>query len=300
VTLAKEQEAVTTEILGRVGGSPGEDHTPHHLRLALVEDESRLRRRTGIRARDSNASGLPTRTLDELLADSTLPTDVEWLVEGLIPRGGMTVVYGIGKGGKTTLLSHLAAAIVSGREFLDRSVREGPVLWLDLEQHVTLTRRKLDEAGAAGCSNPLHVYNGPAPRTDEVARELAKRGAVAVVIDSLSKYLCLKDENDAAEVTARLGPLLDLAHGANAAVIAIHHDRKSDGALGRNMRGSSAFLAAVDVAIGVKREAGDEFRRRLDCVSRYDEVDEEISVRLTPSGYVSEQSSPALRHSTIP
>jgi RecA-family ATPase len=141
------------------------------------------------------------------LADPNLPNNVEWLVEGLVPRGGLTVVYGIGKGGKTTLLSHLAAAIVGGQEFLSRSVKEGPVLWLDLEQHVTLTRRKLDEAGAAGRPNPLHIYNGPAPRPEDVAGELTRRSAVAVVIDSLSKFLCLKDENDAAEVTARLGPL---------------------------------------------------------------------------------------------
>jgi AAA domain-containing protein len=225
---------------------------------------------------------LPTRTADELVADETLAGDVEWIVPGLLARGALTAVYGIGKGGKGTLATYVAACVVSGAPCLGQAVTAGDVLWLDHEQHERLTRRKLEEAKAFGHAHKVHVYNGPAP--DDFARveaTIRKTGALVLGIDSLSRFLQLEDENAAAEVTAQLGRLVDLVHRTNVALLAIHHDRKSGGEHGRGMRGSSAFLAAFDIAVHVKRETDDEqdTRRRLLSVSRYDEANQTLIVR---------------------
>jgi hypothetical protein len=229
--------------------------------------------------------GLRLRTADELAADDTLRGDVRWVVPGFVPRGAVTVPYGVGKSGKSSLAAYVAACVVSGRPCLGRPVVPGAVLWLDLEQHVRLTRRKMLEAGATGHSHAVHIYNGPAPTLADVEAALVETGAVLLVVDSLSRFLRLEDENSAAEVTAALGRLVEVAHRRDVAVLAIHHDRKSGGDHGRGMRGSSAFLAAVDVAVQLKRETDgdvDDGRRRLVCVSRYDEANGTLVVRRVP------------------
>lgn len=198
-------------------------------------------------------------------------------------------MYGIGKGGKTTLLTHAAAAIVAGIPFLEREVLHGPVLWLDLEQHWTLTAQNFERARAFGHAHAVHIYNGPAPKLPDVRATVRAIGAVAVVVDSLSKLLAFQDENDAAEVTRKVTRVLDIARETNAAFIAIHHDRKREGDQGRAMRGSSAFLAATDMAIALKAVGGDQDRsRRLECVSRYPDAITTLCARLTDDGYVAE------------
>lgn len=234
----------------------------------------------------SNRKTLWLRTLEELLADASL-TATAWLVDGLIPLGGLTILHGLGKTGKTTLLTHLAGAIVKGSPFLEREVRKGPVVWLDLEQHLALTVRKLAGAGASEQPHLVYIHNGVAPDLREVVDAVRKNGAVAVVVDSLSTLLRLQDENAAAEVTTKVSPLLRLARDTNTAVIAIHHDRKREGAGAGSMRGSSVFLNAADVVMGLKADGGhQDCTRRLECTGRYDEARGTLSVRLTKGGYV--------------
>lgn len=252
--------------------------------------------RHGIR-RPFRKDSLHTRTVEELDADPDLAGGVKWLVEDMIPSAALTVLYGIGKGGKTTLLSHVAAAVVSGTTILERDTLAGPVLWVDLEQQIALTRDCLKGAGAIDCTHKVHVYNGPAPILAAIEQATTQNGAVLVVIDSLSKLLGLRDENDAAEVTRGITPLLELCRSTGAAVVAIHHDRKREGVGGRNMRGSSAFLAAVDVAISLKVDGSDkEGRRTLDFVSRYSPPNgTSLSIRLTDSGYEVQGDRQAVR-----
>jgi hypothetical protein len=227
-----------------------------------------------------------TRTLDELLADPKLAGGPRWVVDGLIPEGGLTILYGIGKGGKTTFLGHLCAAVVSGKSFLDRDVAAGAVLWVDLEQHVSLTRQTLAAAGANEQAHPVHIYNGMAPDLTSIEESIRGLGVTLVVIDSLSKLLQLRDENDASLVNAALTPLLQMIRETNVGLIAIHHDRKREGDGGRGMRGSGVFLATLDVCIGLKREGGtDSSQRRLQVTGRYPGADGTFVVDLTPDGY---------------
>ncbi len=237
---------------------------------------------------------LPTRTADELVADESLAGDVEWILPGLLARGALTALYGIGKGGKGTFATYVAACVVAGVPCLKEPVTATDVLWLDHEQHVRLTRRKLEEAKAFGHAHRVHVFNGPAPDSLSIVEAtIAKAQAGVLVIDSLSRFLQLEDENAAAEVTDKLGQLVELAHRTNVAVLAIHHDRKSGGDHGRGMRGSSAFLAAFDVAVHLKRESEDEqdTRRRLHSVSRYDEANRTLIVRRELDGTYSVEGS---------
>jgi predicted ATP-dependent serine protease len=253
-------------------------------RVSPLEGDSTRNLRNPRGAQGCTIQPLVTYTVDELEADPNLADGVQWVVDGLIPQGGLTILYGIGKGGKTTFLSHLAAAVVLGQPFIDRDVRQGPVLWVDLEQHLSLTKETLVNAGARG--REVHVYNGIAPDLRALEAKIREVRATLVVIDSLSKLLQLRDENDASQVNNALTPLLQMIRETNVATVAIHHDRKREGDAGRGMRGSTVFLATLDVCIGLKREGGtDSTQRRLEVNGRYPGAGGTFIVELTAEGY---------------
>ena len=70
------------------------------------------------------------------------------LLGPLIVQGARTIVLGHTGAGKSTLISRLSAAIVSGSSFLDwAGVGDGRVLLIDLEQSEADAKRMLREAG---------------------------------------------------------------------------------------------------------------------------------------------------------
>ena len=107
-----------------------------------------------------------------------------------------------------------------------------------------------------------------------------------VIIDTLATFWKVKDENDAGAMTQAVIPLLNLARESGACVLLIHHSRKSEGAYGDEIRGSSALFALVDIAVIMKQHEV-ETQRKLIAMSRYPETPSELLVELRETGYVS-------------
>jgi len=96
----------------------------------------------------------------------------------------------------------------------------------------------------------------------------------------------VRDENSAAEVNAALMPLRAIS-ATGAAVILVHHDRKSGGTNGEGARGSSAIGGFPDALVQLRRyrdQPGDT-RRRLSYVGRFDCAPAEVIIDLTEDGY---------------
>jgi RecA-family ATPase len=74
-----------------------------------------------------------------------------------------------------------------------------------------------------------------------------------VLADTLAAFWRIENENDAAEMTKVVKPLLQLARESGACVLLNYHARKSEGSYGDEIRGSGALFALVDVAILMKR-----------------------------------------------
>ncbi|MBX6370152.1 MAG: AAA family ATPase [Rhodospirillales bacterium] len=77
-------------------------------------------RRQAAESADARAAGEPARPAGgrrlRLRSVATVePRQVRWLVPGLIPRGALTLVAGIGGAGKSTFLCAVAAAVSAGR-----------------------------------------------------------------------------------------------------------------------------------------------------------------------------------------
>ena len=60
--------------------------------------------------------------------------DRPWLVDGLLPMAGFSIVGAKPKVGKSTLARNLALTIARGETFMDRKTAQGPVVYLALEE----------------------------------------------------------------------------------------------------------------------------------------------------------------------
>ncbi len=224
--------------------------------------------------------------------------DVEYLLPGLIPKGAFVVLYGSPKAGKTTLAMHMAAALAGAQEF-DGGKGFHSVAWLDLEQPRRTTQRRLREVRAHCSMADFTVYQGAPPALSEVLGAIDHWKPAAVFVDSLSRWLRLESENDNAELNRVLGPVLTAFQARDVSLVVIHHDRKSEGEGGRNMRGASSLLAMCDVAIEVKVEGGaGSTLRKLNLVSRH-EGQRSMLLRLTADGFASEESPDRKRDEEI-
>jgi len=190
----------------------------------------------------------------------------EWLWEGVLPRGGMSLLVAKPKVGKTTAALRLAVAVSRGEDFLGRTTAQVPVIYLALEEKKAEVRKSLATLGVA--DEPLHFHFGLAPKNGirEIDALAAETGAGLIIVDTLQKLTRIKDLNDYALVTNTLEPLLAVARNRNCHIMLLHHASKAERTDGDEILGSTALLGAVDTAIILKkREQG----RTFSTIQRY-------------------------------
>jgi predicted ATP-dependent serine protease len=222
--------------------------------------------------------GLRFTRLADLLAEPE--EKVSWVIEGRLPTGGLSLLAGKPKAGKSTLARCLALAVARGEPWLGFPSQQGLVLYLALEEKRTEVRLHFSAMGATA-DDPVEVFIAPSPQ-DGLAqlRQVAEeRRPVLIIVDPLIKLVRVRDGNDYPEVTRALEPLLTLARQTGAHVLAVHHLGKGERAGGDAILGSTAFFAAVDTALLLKR--GDRYRT-LASIQRYGEDLEETVLTLDP------------------
>jgi RecA-family ATPase len=77
------------------------------------------------------------------LYDFDRPDPLQWEVDGLVPKGHLTMLIADGGTGKSFLALHLAMCIASGQLFLGRDVDRGRVLYIDHELDADEQRRRV-------------------------------------------------------------------------------------------------------------------------------------------------------------
>jgi hypothetical protein len=183
-----------------------------------------------------------------------------WIVDELISVGGMAMLYGKPKAGKSCLGRDLAFCIATGEPFLGRKTQKGRVLYLALEESpIDLHQKWSRMAVPAECAANLHLYtDGPVKRTDAIANleeAVLQFDPTVIMIDTLFRFIKIGDENSYSQSTEAMDPLLKIARERNIAMIGLHHERKMGGDNGDGMLGSTGFFGSVDVAIKVDKAA---------------------------------------------
>ena len=221
---------------------------------------------------------------------SRAPEAVPWLVKPWVVLGGITMVSGKAKlAGKTTWTLHLVRAVLEGGEFLGEVAAPGSVVYLT-EERTSSFVNALRRAHLADHRDLMVRQYRPGDVWTEVVRDALAEGqrigARLIVVDTLPVFAGLAGDNENAAGYAReaLDPLSGLD---DIAVVVEFHDRKSGGDPGDATRGSSAFAGAVDIIADLRRLGGDgqERRREIVAVGRFDDTPDKVIVELSGNGY---------------
>jgi len=213
------------------------------------------------------ASGFRLTPIGDLLREPE--ADVEWVWDDTLPSGGLSIVSGKPKAGKSTLVRALALSIARGEPFLGRPTTRGPAVYLALEEKRGQVQAHFKRMGAR-VDDPLAVHVGAAPEDALTQLEVlvAERNPSLVIIDPLNRFARIRDLNDYSMVDARIAPLMALARTTGAHLLLVHHEGKGANLrdAGDSILGSTALFAAVDAAISVRRI---DSRRTLESIQRY-------------------------------
>jgi len=214
-----------------------------------------------------------------------LGTEPRYLVKGIIPRTGLTVVWGPPKCGKSFWIFDLAMHVALGWQYRERRVQEGPVVYCAFEGQTGIQAR----AEAFRQAHPIE-REGPAPfylqpvTLDLVAdhKELItaiKRQSLApvmVVLDTLNRSL-KGAENDSKDMAAYIAAADAIREAFNCSVAIVHHC----GIDGTRPRGSTALSGAVDAQLAVRRDASDAIIIEVEFL-KDGAAGDTIASRLTP------------------
>ena len=202
--------------------------------------------------------------------------EIGCIVDGLIRDGSLNIVSGHPKTGKSTIIRQLTACVVSGKSFLGFKTVQNNVLYFCLEEHPKHFRKKLvdmgldaDAFGRIWVESSRMGYDGNS--IVDIENFVVNNSIGMVVIDTLSRFWNIKDENSAREVDTFISPLLGMTRRTGAAIMMIHHLKKGESSGGMDIRGSGALFASVDASFSFKRHGGESSQQRIISIySRYD------------------------------
>ena len=197
-------------------------------------------------------------SLAQLLAEQPAEPPSGWIEPGLLPAQGILFVGGEPKVGKSLLVANLALALAAGEDragFTVPAARRVLVCQFELPvpQFVTRLAAMRHSLGPAADQNLLvdtraigHLLSAPQGLNHFLAAA-REASAEVIVLDPLYSTHD-QDENDTRSMAALCQSLLRLRDASRAALIVVHHVRKSIGRdeIGRAFRGSSALHAVGD------------------------------------------------------
>jgi hypothetical protein len=231
---------------------------------------------------------LPQEVWDpEVMTSHDQPTD--WLWQGFIARGNATLLTGMWKAGKTTLLSLLLSRRKDGGTLGAIPIKAGKTIIVTEEnfQRWGQRARALDFGGKV-CFLARPFLTIPTPEQwqillERILRLRSEHGIDLAVIDPLAPFFHC--ENNAKNILQTMLPLRALAD-AGMAVVGMHHPAKKEKPLGAAARGSGALLGHVDISIEMRHPGGDPLtrRRRLFTLSRLPETPRSILLELNAEG----------------
>lgn len=209
-------------------------------------------------------------SLEELL--SRPHQETEWLWEGRLVAGSVSICTAKPKVGKSTIARNLALSVARGDSFLGWKVMKGAVVYLVLEERAEDVAADFRAMGADGSEDILFADHGT---VFEAIGILKDRKPLLLVIDPLFRLVRVKDEKGYAELYSAMGPLIDIARETGTHILGLHHSPKSpkSDAIDSPI-GSTAIGGAVSTLLVMKRTKS---YRTLETVQRVGEnLDEMI------------------------
>lgn len=198
-----------------------------------------------------------------------------WAVQGLLSLPSLSIVYGAPGTMKSLLTADLLTCVAAGLPWLDPlpgqnakpfQTVQSPVLWIDFDNGRRRTHDRFEAFARARnlpADTQLYYTSMPTPwldasdqlAVDQLTNRIKRFEAKLVVLDNLGTISGGVDENSP-EMLPVMSHLRQVTEKTGAAIIIIHHQRKSSGIKGRAgdaLRGHSCIEAAIDLALLVER-----------------------------------------------
>ena len=209
--------------------------------------------------------------------------DPGFIVEDLIP-GGVNVLAGDEKSGKSWMMLHMAICIATGQDFLGHPVKQGNVLYLSLEDtYVRLQRRLFNLTNEIGHGRLLlGIQSGTLDDglMEQLEDTLEKKPDInVIIIDTLQLIRGNGKEVSYANDYADVMILKDFGRKHKLSVFVVHHTRKQGDAhnIFNRLNGTKGLNGAVDTMLLLDRE--NEYSNRGTLHVR---TQEEIAAANTP------------------
>lgn len=209
------------------------------------------------------------------LADAQKPRPpLVWVVDGVLTTGSLSIWYGAPGTLKSMLLAELCVCVAAGKPWLVAPVggggfvtRASGAMWLDFDNGQRRTHERfsaLARAHGVPTRAPLSYVSMPEPRLDAgdtdsmhaLANRIITRDISLVVIDNLGVVSGDSDENSA-DMQKPMSGLRWLAETTGAAIVVLHHQRKSNGLnsrSGETLRGHGSIEASIDLGMLISRD----------------------------------------------
>lgn len=188
---------------------------------------------------------------------SAMP-ELEWIVSGVLPDGGIAAIYGDPSSGKTFLAIDLASRISLGLgPWFNREVEQRQVIYVALEGGRGIKKRLDAWDKANGTTSTVQTILQPFSllkdgdvegMCNSIVSSCAK-GAV-VFIDTLAQASPGADENTSTDMGRVLAASQRIAEEIEGLVVLIHHSGKDTS---KGLRGHSSLNGRMDAVIGVSR-----------------------------------------------
>ena len=179
----------------------------------------------------------------------TINVRVEYLLDRLIPKGAVTLLFGRGGIGKTSLALQIGKAIAEGAPFADLPTIQAPVYFVDFENPLSVLKQRIENIGSCSGAFIWHISSDPPPpRLDSEKWELYNQLPAGLLVFDTLRASQLGDENnstDMAVVIARLKELRDKGF----TILLLHHTPKSSDAI---YKGSTAILDLCDHVLSLE------------------------------------------------
>lgn len=178
---------------------------------------------------------------------------IEWLVDGLIPRQSVTLLYGRGGIGKTTLAMQVADAIDKGTDIYGMKTCKTQVIVVDFENSLAVLSERAKKTAVDGVLFWDSSLNPPAlDKNDwEAYKELLARYPKALFIIDTLRSAHGGDENNSETMSLIMRRMREL-RDAGATVVLLHHTPKGND---RQFKGSGAIFDLCDQTLALYQTA---------------------------------------------
>lgn len=239
--------------------------------------------------------------------------EARWIIEGMIPKGGIVMIAGDSGVGKTWFAMQLALSACLGMKFLGKfGASASGAIYVDCESGEIILRQRSKNLWRAiyhsliqdiedqddieekseflgrlmtQMNFMLSYYESNLLETEAVERiinQLKLNSAELLILDPFNRVFG-GNENDSGEISKFFNNMKKIRDETGAAIVLIHHSRKKSfnapSDAGQMLRGSSAIKAALDSHIFI-RKVKDDILLVEHEKSRYSQAVEPFCVEL--------------------